>query len=126
MKSELTAERPMLTLGAFSLPVTDYQLKTEMQVAKRVLCDGTPYHRLLGELPCTLTVSGTAVHRESGDILAKLEAAMREHETFDFTFAGMRFSSMRLTAVSGAVKLLAGTAAYTVTLTGVMAHECAL
>lgn len=120
MKTELVAERPMLTLGALSLHVTDYQLKAEMQVAKRILCDGTPYHRLLGELPCTLTVSGTAVRRESGDILAKLEAAMRERETFDFTFAGMQFSAMHLTAVTGAVKHLAGTAAYTVTLTGVM------
>lgn len=120
MKLELSAERLTLTLGALLLPVTDYQMKTEMQTSKRILCDGTLYQKLLGELPCTLTVSGTALRSESGDILAKLENAMRNHETFAFTFAGMPFSAMHLTAVSGQVRQLAGTAAYTVTLTGVM------
>lgn len=119
MTLDLAAQRLHLTLDTLTLPVTDYQLKTEMQVSRRTLCDGTSDQRLLGALPCSLTVSGTAVHSEGGGLLSALDAAMRAHTAFDFSFAGMDFSGMKLTAVSGAVKQAAGTVTYTVTMIGV-------
>lgn len=119
MTLDLTMQQMTLTLDALTLPVNDYQLKTEVQVLRRTLCDGTPYQKLLGALPCTLTVSGTALLDECGALLAALESEMQLHTAFDFSFAGMDFSGMQLTAVSGTVRSSAGTVDYSVTMTGV-------
>lgn len=116
------AAKPLtLLLGEMALAVTDYKLQTEVPVLRQRLCDGTLHQQLLPEMPCTLTVSGTARGSESGGILAALEILLAAHTAFDFRFAGIDFARMQLTALSAAVKQAAQTAEFSVSLTGVIA-----
>ena len=107
-----------LTLGSRTLPVNDYQLKTEMLVTKRVLCGGEVMQTVCGEYPCTLTVSGEALTAECGELLAALTAEMLAHTEFDFAFAGMAFDGMQITAAAGKFRSSDGVTEFTLTLTG--------
>lgn len=109
-----------IPLGETVLPVTDYQLKTEVPVRRLTLCSGTPYTRLLGELPCTLTVSSTLLRSDASDIVSALQYAMRTHTEFSFSFAGMTFYGMTPIAASCSVKQEEKQSLLSVTLLGVI------
>ena len=94
----------ILTLGGIALYVTDYQVKTEVPVQRTLLCDGSSEIRLLPAVPCILKVSGTVPQNECGTYLTALQTALRTHQSFDTEFAGMQFTGLQLTEITGTEK----------------------
>lgn len=94
----------ILTLGGVALYVTDYQVKTEVPVQRTLLCDGSSEIRLLPAVPCILKVSGYVPQNECGACLTTLQSALRTHRSFDTFFAGMQFTGLQLTEITGTEK----------------------
>lgn len=113
-------ETPVLQLGALSVPVTDYQIKTEVPVLRDMLCDGSTEIRLLPQVPCVLTVHGTVLQSECGTYLAALQSPIQSHRAFDTEFAGIGFSGLQITDADCCCKQNSRTAVLSVTLVGGM------
>ena len=108
----------ILQLAALSLPVTDYQIQTEVPVLRDTLCDGSTQIRLLPPSPCILTVRCTVWQSECGMYLSALQMPMRKQRSFDTEFAGIQFLGLQITAVDCSVKEHGRTAVLTVSLIG--------
>ena len=111
-------ENLFLRLGALAVPVTDYQVLTEVPVQRTVLCDGSQEVRLLPAVPCVLRVTGTVLQNECGTYLTALQTALRTHRSFDTVFAGMQLTGLQLTAVECSRKHQERTAALSLSLIG--------
>ena len=112
-----TGRKPVtLQLGALTLEISDFTLKTEVTVLRDTLCDGSTEIRLLPALPCTLRLTGTVLQTEGGTYLAALQNALRTHRSYDTEFDGISFTGLQITAAecSGEFR----TAKWTVTLIG--------
>ncbi|MBR4200353.1 MAG: hypothetical protein IKQ91_03630 [Oscillospiraceae bacterium] len=115
-----------LTLGSLTLMVSDYHIKTETAVIRRVLCDGTVTQTVCGDYPCKLTVTGQSVPEESGSLLAALTAEMCAHTVFAFQFAGITFTDMKIIAAEGRYRNSDGVTEYSLTLTGGLTNDAAV
>ena len=94
-----TGRKPVtLQLGALTLEISDYTLKTEVTVLRDTLCDGSTEVRLLPALPCTLRLTGTVLQTEGGTYLAALQNALRTHRSYDTEFDGISFTGLQITA----------------------------
>lgn len=112
----------ILQLGALSVPVTDYQIKTEVPVQRDTLCDGSTDIRLLPQIPCILNVQGTVLQSECGTYLLALQSPMQAHRSFDTVFAGVSFTGLRITDAGCCVKQNGRTAVLSVSLIGGMSE----
>ncbi|HAG13533.1 MAG TPA: hypothetical protein DCG49_06685 [Ruminococcus sp.] len=111
-----------VTLGNVSLPVSDYSLQTDVPVKMLTLCDGQPYPVFLGTLPCTLSLRIVLPAADVSQIIRSLNYPLHNHTPFDFDFEQIRFSQMRLTALSCKTAQHDPLASLSLTLMGVVKH----
>ncbi len=97
---QLLAKKESLTLGGIPLAVSGYSLKLECPVRKHTLCSGAPLWIPLGRLPCTVTFDGQLPADLAGTLLETLRTALNHHAAIDFTFLGIEFTGMQLTAMT--------------------------
>lgn len=114
-----TGRKPLiLQLGALTLDIADYTMKTEVTVLRDTLCDGRTELRLLPALPCSLRLTGTVLQTEGGTYLSALQNALRTHRSFDTEFDGISFTGLQITAAECSGKDHGRTANVTLTLIG--------
>ena len=118
--TDCTRQEMRILLDDTVLPVTDYQIRTEVPVRRMTLCDGSAYTKLLGALPCTLTVSSTLLCGDAAALVKAMQSAMRAHTEYSFSFADMLFYNMSPVAASCAVKEEEKQAVLSVTFLGVI------
>ena len=65
-----------VTLGGVTLYAEQFSVQVQRKTVQQTLCDGTQRVTLLGELPCTLTLSGRAVPDDGTSLPGSLRALL--------------------------------------------------
>ena len=125
MQLDTNTQPLYLHLDDLTVPADDYELKAEVPVRTRVLCDGTVQYYLLRQTHCTLTVTGRLAAADSAETCGTMQRAMHAHTAFSFEFAGASFDGMQITALHRKTHRNRMLTEYSVTLTGFMTEVTA-
>lgn len=120
MTVDTTRRDAVLQLGSLKLPVSSYETACNVPAVRKTCIGGEAHTVLLGEIPCTLTVTGTLLRSGIADAAEVLHAALRAHTAFDFLLDEMQFSGMQLTDFKLKCRCPDRTAEFTVTMIGGM------
>lgn len=110
----------VITLGGVRFTAETFSLRVQRPVLRHVLCDGTHSVTLLGELPCTLTLSGRIIPDGGAALPAKLQTLLSSGNAYAFSFRGSSFQNMRITELSCNAGQDPYTAALSLTLIGTL------
>ena len=109
-----------ITLGDTVLPVGKCETVCSTPVVRKTCIGGEPHTTLLGEIPCTVRLTGTLLRRSLCRIVPALHEALTEHTAFAFTLDGVDYSQMTVTELHVAYQGQAQTADYALTMLGRM------
>jgi len=125
MQLDTNTQPLYLHLDDLTVPADDYELKAEVPVRTRVLCDGTVQYYLLKQTHCTLTVTGRLTAESGAETCGAMQRAMHANTEFSFDFAGASFGKMQITALHRKTHRNRMLTDYSVTLTGFMTEVTA-
>ena len=109
-----------VTLGDVTLYAEQFSLQVQRKTVQHTLCDGTQRVTLLGELPCTLTLSGRVIPDDGTSLPGSLRALLSGDAAYAFSFRGMAFQDMRITTLSCSAEPQHHEAAVSLTLIGTL------
>ena len=118
MTLDLERQETFVRLGAVVLPVSSYETALSVPVIRKTCADGKPYTKLLDEIPCSLTLSGTMLRTEAGRAVGLLHDALAAHTEYEFLLDGMCFQHMQATEIRLTGRGNAHTAEYRITMIG--------
>ena len=126
MTLDLSRQETFVRLGAVVLPVSSYEMMLSVPVVRKTCADGKPYTRLLEEIPCTLTLSGTMLRAEAGHAAGLLQDALAAHTEYAFSLDDMCYQHMQPTEIQLTGSGNAHTAKYRITMIGGMCRADSL
>lgn len=109
-----------VTLGTVRMTAEKFSLQVHRKTVQQTLCDGTQQITVLGELPCTLTLSGRIVPDDGTALAGQLRTLLSGSTAYSFSCRGCAFQDMRITALSCSTERQQYEAELTLTLLGTL------